>query len=156
VPAAVIEGMVAQAVAELPNECCGVLAGRVEGDRGVVVSRHPLINAAASPRLFESDARSTFDALRAVDRAGLEVLAVYHSHPTSAPVPSRTDLERNWSSDVVNLIVSLAGPRPEVRAWWLTETDYREAEWEVVDLSEAPAREEEGGQSPPLRESASP
>ena len=39
---------------------------------------------------------------------GLEMLAVYHSHPTSRPVPSRTDLERHGMENVVCMIVSLA------------------------------------------------
>jgi proteasome lid subunit RPN8/RPN11 len=73
-----------------------------------------------------------FDAERAMRRQGIEVLAVYHSHPTSEPVPSRTDLERNYSSEVVNVIISLKDAEPRVRGWWLSETGYREAEWELT------------------------
>jgi proteasome lid subunit RPN8/RPN11 len=120
-PFSVYEPMIDQAKAELPNECCGLLAGTVDAN-GVarVIQHYPLINSAASPVLFESDPRSMFDALRALDRAGLEILAVYHSHPTSAPIPSRTDLDRNYSEDVMNLIISLASDPPLTRAWWLT------------------------------------
>jgi proteasome lid subunit RPN8/RPN11 len=130
--------MVAQARAELPNECCGLLGGVFEeaspgGERvGKVVRRYPLVNAAASGRLFESDPRSMFEADRDMRRNNLEVLAVYHSHPTSAPLPSKTDLERNYSPAVVNLIISLQGTEPAMRGWWLTEHDSREAEWRVV------------------------
>src|SRR5438067_13873196 len=94
IPGPLFEGMIEQARAEQPNECCGLLAGVTAGEAGQVRCRYPLVNAAASPALFESDPRSTFDADRDMRRRGLEVLAVYHSHPTSAPVPSRTDLER--------------------------------------------------------------
>lgn len=123
--------MIDHARRELPCECCGLLAGVVEGPAGRVVERYPLVNALASGREFESEPKSMFAAMRAMHEGGLEVLAVYHSHPTSAPVPSRTDLERNYSPEVVNVIISLAGEAPSVRAWWLTDTDYREAEWEV-------------------------
>ena len=91
------------------------------------------VNAAASPVLYESDHRSIKDAYLDMDRRQLEFLAVYHSHPTSMPVPSKTDLERNVSEEVINLIVSLAVEPPLVRGWWLTETAYREAEWEVSE-----------------------
>ncbi|HZT83219.1 MAG TPA: M67 family metallopeptidase [Gemmataceae bacterium] len=131
-PRRLYEEMLAQAAAELPNECCGLLAGRVADGVGVVEARYPLVNAAASPREYLSDGRSMFAAVRDIDRRGLDILAVYHSHPTSAPVPSRTDLERNSYPDAMCLIVSLQGAAPEVRAWRLTETDYREAEWECV------------------------
>jgi proteasome lid subunit RPN8/RPN11 len=131
--------MVAQAALELPNECCGLLAGVLEdaGRVGRVVERYPLVNAAASGREFESEPKSMFAAVRAMHDRNIDVLAVYHSHPTSAPVPSKTDLARNYSEDVQNLIVGLAGPEPEVRAWWLTATGFEEAAWEVIEAGDA-------------------
>jgi proteasome lid subunit RPN8/RPN11 len=140
-PQNLLEGMVAQALAEQPLECCGLLAGvREEAKTGAgtvesvgrVRRRYPLVNAAASPREFLSDARSMFDAERDMRANGLDLLAVYHSHPTSPPIPSRTDLERHGMTEVACVIVSLVASPPEVRAWWLTETEYREAVWEVV------------------------
>jgi proteasome lid subunit RPN8/RPN11 len=122
--------MIAQAVAELPNECCGLLAGTPDGR---VTHRYGLINAAASPVEYLSDARSMFEAVRDMRRHGVDVVAVYHSHPTSAPAPSRKDREQNYSADIVNLIVSLQSTDPEVRGWWLSESDAREAEWDVID-----------------------
>ena len=63
---------------------------------------------------------------------GLELLAVYHSHPTSAPVPSARDLAGNtYGESVVHLIIGLAGAEPEVRAWWLADATYRPADWTV-------------------------
>ena len=84
------------------------------------------------PSEFLSDDRSMLDADRDMRVRGLDLLAVYHSHPTSPAVPSRTDLERHWYADVVCMIVRWPLTPPEVRAWWLTETEYREAEWEVI------------------------
>lgn len=133
VPRAVYEAMLAQARAELPNECCGLLAGRIHDGVGRVELHYPLVNAAADPRLFESDPGSMLSAHKDMRRRGIDVLSVYHSHPTSAPIPSRTDLERNYSPDVVNLIISLATGEPCVRGWWLTATDYREAMWDITD-----------------------
>jgi proteasome lid subunit RPN8/RPN11 len=74
-----------------------------------------------------------FDAVRDMRGLGLEILAIYHSHPTSAPVPSKTDLERVTYPDVVSLIISLQSGPPETRGWWLTVHDYREAAWELCD-----------------------
>jgi proteasome lid subunit RPN8/RPN11 len=138
-PRVLYEEMLAQARAELPNECCGMLAGRIEpapGDslpRAFVLRRLPLVNAAASPVEYLSDDKSMFQAVRSMDREGLDTLAVYHSHPTSDPVPSRKDREQNYSTNVVNLIISLKGPEPLMRGWWLTAEDYREADWLITD-----------------------
>jgi proteasome lid subunit RPN8/RPN11 len=98
----------------------------------VVVHRYPLPNEAASPTDFFSTGQELCDAVFAMRKAGLELLAIYHSHPTAAPVPSSRDLERNFYGDeVVHLIVSLAGPEPVVRGWWLGANDFHEAAWEV-------------------------
>jgi DNA-directed RNA polymerase specialized sigma24 family protein len=98
----------------------------------LVVSRYPLVNEAASPTEYLSEPYSMFAAEKNRRTDELEFLAIYHSHPTSDPVPSRTDRERNYSPDVMNLIVSLKNDEPVVRAWWLTADSHREAEWLVT------------------------
>jgi proteasome lid subunit RPN8/RPN11 len=148
IPRAIYDEMIAQARSELPNECCGILAGRIrqpecenqDSEEGVpglligeVVHCHRLVNAAQSPTEYLSDPRSMFEAVRHMRQEGVDILAVYHSHPTSAPIPSRTDLARNYSWDVMNLIISLQNGDPQIRAWWLSEKDYREADWRVSD-----------------------
>jgi proteasome lid subunit RPN8/RPN11 len=127
--------MIAQARAELPNECCGLLAGLLDADGrlGRAVKRYPLVNAAASPREYLSDPRSMFAAFKDWRQHGLEVLAVYHSHPTAPPVPSRKDLEMNYSPDAINLIISLQGDEPVMRGWWLSADAYAEAQWELME-----------------------
>jgi proteasome lid subunit RPN8/RPN11 len=92
------------------------------------------VNAAASPTLYEADPRSLFAAFKEMRREGTELLAIYHSHPTSPPIPSRTDLARNgYGPDVVHFIVSLLSATPVVRGWHLEETTFREAAWACVD-----------------------
>ena len=140
VPVLVYRELVAQAITEQPNECCGLLGGVVEICTattgmalrvGRVVKRYSLVNEAHSPVEFYQDGKGLFEATRDMRNLSLDTLAVYHSHPLSPPVPSKKDLAMNWSTEVVNVIVSLATTPPTVRAWWLTDVDYREAEWEV-------------------------
>jgi proteasome lid subunit RPN8/RPN11 len=138
IPRPILAAMLSQAVAELPNECCGVLGGLPTADgRLRAVSFLPLVNAAASPTAYESEPRSMFDAIRQLRRTELDVVAVYHSHPSSPPVPSRSDLARNYAEGVMNLIISLQAAQPEVRGWWLTATDYREAGWDCIEEASA-------------------
>lgn len=136
VPRAFYDEMIAHARAELPNECVGIFSGVVEEGPDCAIApvqcRYPLINEANSPKRYHAE-KSLFDAHRAMYAQGHIVLAIYHSHPTSAPIPSRTDLEQNNWPSVVHLIVSLKSEEPHVRGWWLTNTDYREAEWEIVE-----------------------
>ena len=132
IPRAIHEELLAHAVTTCPLECCGLLAGTVIDGLGEVRSIYPLVNALLSTTEYLSEPQGMFAALRAMRADGTDVLAVYHSHPTSAPVPSRLDRERNYSESVVNLIVGFPNGQPETRAWWLTKTDAVEAEW-IVD-----------------------
>lgn len=129
VPPPVLAAVVAHARAEAPNECVGFLAGTVAGGVGTVSQHLPLVNELASPTEFLTEPRSVLAAFKAMRAASTRELAIYHSHPMSPPVPSRKDVERNtYGLTVAWLIIGLAGAEPDVRAWWLTETGYREAE----------------------------
>jgi proteasome lid subunit RPN8/RPN11 len=124
-----LEELFAQARAESPLECCGLLGGHICEGVGIATTRYPITNTARSATEYETDARDMLRAFRDMREAGSELLAIYHSHPASEPVPSRRDITCNTYGDsVVHLIVSLAGAKPEARAWWLAEDGAREAE----------------------------
>ena len=128
IPPAVRDAMIAHARAELPNECVGFLAGAVVDGVGTATQCLPLVNELGSPTEFLTEPHSVFAAYKAMRAAGNRELAVYHSHPTSPPIPSKKDIERNtYGPGVAWVIVGLADPVPEVRAWWLDEGGYREA-----------------------------
>lgn len=127
IPRPIFDAMLAHARAEHPNECCGFLAGA----NGEATHRFPLINALASAIAYEAEPRELLAVHRAMRELGVQEVAVYHSHPTSAPVPSASDLARNgYGATIPHVII---GPGGEVRAWWLDETDFEEAAWEVGD-----------------------
>ncbi len=116
--------LVAHAREEAPNECCGyarLKEGRVEE----VVRGH---NERQSPYGFVMDGRSLLRA-NELDDDGFQV-AVYHSHPKSAPVPSEQDRNVAMYPHWLNLIVSLDG-EPQVRAWWIRERDVEEEPVEI-------------------------
>jgi proteasome lid subunit RPN8/RPN11 len=124
--------MVRQAREELPSECCGLLAGTIERRRARVVKRYALVNRKASPVAYEAEAAGLFAAFKEMRRLGLVELAFYHSHPTSPPIPSKTDLACAFWPHTVTLIISLAGDKPDVQGWWLTEESYSPARWKVL------------------------
>src|SRR5690606_3436479 len=129
---------------ERPREACGWLAGRWQppggpegGRRGVTalgLRAYPMANVAEDPiRRYLMDPEEQFAVLRTMRRRGEELVGIYHSHPATAPVPSATDIDLAYTKDAVYLIVSLAGPRPELRAWWL-DCDTRRVEEVVVQM----------------------
>jgi proteasome lid subunit RPN8/RPN11 len=121
-----IDEMVAHAREDLPNECCGMVGGR--GGEATSVIR--VENSAASPLRFEMDPQGQYDALKAIEDGGDELLAIYHSHTKSAAYPSQTDVNQavNWP-DAVYVIVSLEDPeKPDVKAYWLKDLKIADAE----------------------------
>jgi [CysO sulfur-carrier protein]-S-L-cysteine hydrolase len=121
-----IDEMVAHARQDLPNECCGMVGG-VDGEASVVV---PVVNAAASPLRFEMDPQGQYNALKAIEDDGKELLGIYHSHTKSAAYPSQTDVNQavNWP-DAVWLIVSLQdADAPDVKGYWLKDLAIADAE----------------------------
>lgn len=71
-----------------------------------------------------------YDAEKAIDEAGEEVLAAYHSHTRSAPYPSQTDVNlARLFPHLMCMIVSLQNSDvPEVRGYWLKDLKIAEAE----------------------------
>jgi proteasome lid subunit RPN8/RPN11 len=124
-----LEGVIEHAHRELPNECCGLIVGIISERIGYAVECVPIRNDLASPTCYLTNARDLFEAYRAMRAAGTEVLAVYHSHPTSDPVPSCRDrAENSYGETVAHVIVSLTAAEPVIRAWWIAESGYHGAE----------------------------
>jgi proteasome lid subunit RPN8/RPN11 len=71
--------------------------------------------------------------LRELRRLNLEILAVYHSHPQSEPIPSKTDLELSYGERLQNLILGRIGNEWVLRSWWLTWVSYDPGEWRAID-----------------------
>jgi proteasome lid subunit RPN8/RPN11 len=85
VPDEIRAQLVEHAREEAPNEACGLLAIR----DGVAERYLPGENTLRSPYRFELRPRDPADFF--LEDEGYE-LAVFHSHPETAPKPSRTDI----------------------------------------------------------------
>jgi proteasome lid subunit RPN8/RPN11 len=117
VPAAVRDELHAHAEEDAPNECCGLLVLRDGVAERYVRGRNKL----ASPYRYELEIDPDVWFL---EDDGYE-LCVFHSHPESEPIPSRTDRELAglWSGRPF-LIYGLA--KRELRAWRVTREAYEE------------------------------
>ena len=130
IPQALIDEMVAHAREDLPNECCGMVGGR-DGEAETVIR---VANSAASPLRYEMDPQEQYDALKAIDDAGGELLAIYHSHTKSAAYPSQTDVNQAvaWPEQIY-LIVSLADPEAaDVKGYLLRDLTIADAEISIT------------------------
>jgi len=108
-----LDDVIAHARADAPNECCGMIASR----NGEAVAVHRARNRAASPLRYEIDGMEQYKIQTAIEDAGLELGAIYHSHTRSAPLPSQTDINLAFYPEAIYVIVGLAdGDEADVRA----------------------------------------
>ena len=112
-----LDEIVAHARDDAPNECCGLVGGR----DGRATSVHRAKNLYPSPLRFE--VANPVPLLRAIEEAGEELVAIYHSHTRSEAYPSQTDVNmaRGWP-DPLWVICSLQDPgNPVVRAFTIRD-----------------------------------
>ena len=116
----ILDQIVAHAVADLPNECCGLLLGTSEIIEDVARAR----NMKRSRTRFQVEPADHFAAIRRARAAGLEIVGAYHSHPSGPSGPSEIDRARLTDPSMFHLIVSLAHGTRTVRAFRLTDGNF--------------------------------
>ena len=89
---------------ETPFEACGILGGRQSGTDLYAQLSYPARNELRSAYRYRMDARDQLDAFNDLEDRGLELAAIYHSHPQGPVSPSITDIEQAYYPDAVHLI----------------------------------------------------
>ena len=117
IPNDVFEQMLRQANDEAPIEACGILAGR----DGQVEKLYEMTNADQSNDHFTMTPEEQFKVIKDIRSAGLEMLAIYHSHPSTQARPSAEDIRLALTPDVIYVIVSLAGKEPAIKGFLIED-----------------------------------
>ncbi len=128
------EAMSRAAEAAYPEECCGALLGRVDGEARRVLEIMPLRNARDTRR--ERRFRITPDDYRRAEQRaeerGLMLIGFYHSHPDHPARPSEYDQTHAlpWHSYVI-----VGVERGVARAWtsWILSADRSRFERESTE-----------------------
>jgi proteasome lid subunit RPN8/RPN11 len=106
-----LESIIDHCVAGLPNEACGMLAGK----DGRVEKVYVMKNAKPGPDYYEMDPEEQFRVMKDIRDSGLAMIGLFHSHPTGRAYPSSVDVQNAyWPGtelpnypDAVYVIVSL-------------------------------------------------
>jgi proteasome lid subunit RPN8/RPN11 len=121
------EQIVEHARAEVPNECCGLLAGK----DGAILEIYRCDSTEKSPYRYYLDPKDQLRVMRELDQKEWELVGIYHSHTHTEAYPSKTDVELAFYPEALYFIVSLKNAgAPVIRAFRIT--DGQIAEEEVV------------------------
>jgi proteasome lid subunit RPN8/RPN11 len=124
-----LDEIVAHARDDVPDECCGMVAGT----NGQATRVYRARNSEASPFRYTIHPQDQFKITMEIEDRGEEIAAIYHSHTKSPAEPSQTDinLAENWPEPLY-LICSLANEdAPEVRAWAIRDAKVEEVGLDV-------------------------
>ena len=111
------------AAASYPDECCGVLIGRILDDSTVVERLLSADNERDDSRhnRYLINPETVLAAHKEARALGLDVVGYYHSHPDHPARPSEFDREHAWPG-VSYLIVSVEkGNVADARSWRLAD-----------------------------------
>ncbi|HRC87925.1 MAG TPA: M67 family metallopeptidase [Thermoanaerobaculia bacterium] len=135
-----LEAMERHAVANYPEECCGVILGRPIPDEpgAFLVERIlPAANERADSRhnRYIIPPEAVFAAYREAQTSNLDVLGYFHSHPDHPAVPSEFDREHAWPGLSYVIIAVAKGQVAAVRSWRLNDDRESFFEEEIDNLS---------------------
>ena len=119
IPAHIFEQILEHANIQAPIETCGILAGRDNR----IEKFYEMTNADHSSDHFMMEPKEQFEVVKDIRSAGLEMLAICHSHPETPARPSAEDIRLAFTPNVIYVIVSLWDANAPVVKGFLIEDD---------------------------------
>ena len=105
-----------------PEEACGLLGG--SGDRALEII--PVTNILRSPHRYRMEPGEQLRAFQRFEEEGLELVGIYHSHPSGPSYPSQSDIDEAYYPDSVHLIWFRTPVDWECRAYRIQDGSYHE------------------------------
>jgi proteasome lid subunit RPN8/RPN11 len=114
IPEDLLRGVIEHARQEYPLECCGILAGK----NGKISKVYSMENMDKSSSSYLMAPEQQLRVFQEIEEEGLELSAIYHSHPHSPAFPSQRDVDYAFHPDSLILIISLMDQEaPEIGAF---------------------------------------
>jgi proteasome lid subunit RPN8/RPN11 len=130
---------IAQQAANKPTEeICGLLFGSLsKSSNQPPVSQITQIDnlAVNAADCYEMHPAQLIEAQMKSAHQGLELVAIYHSHPQGQPIPSATDVTEAHYPDAVYLIVSLIRDEARFAAWSIRNGEVNSIPFQISDYA---------------------
>ncbi len=118
IPEQLLNRIIEHARQEYPLEGCGILAGK----DGKITDFYPVVNTEKSSSCYLMEPEGQLRVFLEIERKGLELSAIYHSHPHTAVFPSQRDVDYAFYPDSLILIISLMEEKaPQIEVFQIEE-----------------------------------
>ncbi len=126
-----------QAMTEYPQECCGLLVGKIIGTTKQTIAIYPMQNVwvesseldyakldGAEPThstddRYQIDPAAMLQVMKQSRDQGLEIIGIYHSHPDHPAIPSETDRQLAWPQYAYLIVSVTQGQVIDRQSWCL-------------------------------------
>ena len=119
--------MIAHVESHLPLEACGLLAGHNSKVETVL----EVTNQAQSPVRFVMDPIEQLNAFEWIDSNDMELVGIFHSHPTGPETVSPTDIAEAAYA-VVYVIFARLDNTWRARGFWIKDGVYSEVALQII------------------------
>jgi proteasome lid subunit RPN8/RPN11 len=121
-----LQQMIAHVDAHAPLEACGLLAGLNSKVESVI----RVTNQARSEVRFVVDPTEQLKAFEWIESNGLELVAIFHSHPAGPETVSPTDIAES-AYDVVQVILARVDGVWRARGFWIEGGTFSEVSLQI-------------------------
>jgi proteasome lid subunit RPN8/RPN11 len=121
---------------EYPNECCGLLFGKINSDNSKEITEIlPISNAQKEENRYNRFLITPKDMIKGelyARKHNVDIIGFYHSHPNHPAKPSQFDLDHAWPV-YSYIIVSVANGKADLMTSWILSSDRAEFEEEEIN-----------------------
>ncbi len=109
------------------EEVCGMAVGQ----KKAIYQGIPVENILHSPDAYQMNPQEQVDTLINIEKQSLELLAIYHSHPTGPDHPSQRDIREFAYPGIATIIWSPIpnGNQWQMKVFRIQEKGYSQTEW---------------------------
>ena len=122
-----VQAMLDYVESHAPLEACGLLAGRDAKVEKIFFVQ----NQAQSPVRYVMDPIEQLNAFEWIESNGLNLLGIFHSHPTGPETVSPTDIAQAAYA-VTYIILSRANSSWRTRGFWIENGNFREVTLQIT------------------------
>ncbi|NBJ68080.1 MULTISPECIES: M67 family metallopeptidase [Clostridia] len=130
IPQSIHKKMIEHGEQGIPFESCGLLAGNNMHTKSI----WRLENEQLSDRRFFVSKAKVGEVIEKIRQRNEEVLAIYHTHPTTSPIPSRYDLIHHPTEHVKMVIISYKSTPPLAKCYQIYKNNYEECLFYIEPL----------------------
>lgn len=131
IPKSIVDSIYSQGEDAAPLEVCGYLAGKDNR----ITKQYVMYNEDQSAEHFSFNPKEQFKVIREVRAEGLEIIAVYHTHPATPARPSREDIRLAFDPDIIYIIASLVKDK-SIKAFQIRNKVVSAIELDVIELKQ--------------------